>query len=125
LEKYLALIQTTVPSPQSSELDPVIERVMTFIDEHLSDSDIGVGDMAAASATSRSGLQRKLKQAMGITPLDLLREARIKRACQLLRSTDKPISEVAYACGFSDPKYFSRSFKQSTGQSPTDYKNAT
>lgn len=125
LEKYLALIQSTVPSPQSSELDPVIERVMTFIDEHLSDSDIGVGDMAAASATSRSGLQRKLKQAMGITPLDLLREARIKRACQLLRSTDKPISEVAYACGFSDPKYFSRSFKQSTGQSPTDYKNAT
>ena len=98
---------------------------MQFIDENISNSDIGVGDMAAAAATSRSGLQRKLKQAMGITPQDLLREARIKRACQLLRNSNKTVSEVAYACGFSDPKYFSRSFKQSTGQSPTEYKSAS
>ena len=104
-------------------VDPMLERVMTFIEEHIADSDISVGDMASAAATSRSGLQRKLKQAMGITPQDLLREARIKRACQLLRTSNKTIAEVAYACGFSDPKYFSRCFKQSTGQSPTEYKN--
>lgn len=97
---------------------------MTFIEEHMADSDIGVGDMAAAAATSRSGLQRKLKHTMGITPQDLLREARIKHACQLLRQTDKSIADVAYASGFTDPKYFSRCFKQSTGQSPTEYKNA-
>ena len=66
----------------------------------------------AAAATSRSGLQRKLKQAMGIMPQDLLREARIKHACQLLRQTDKTVAEVAYAYGFSDPKYFSRCFNQ-------------
>jgi AraC-like DNA-binding protein len=60
---------------------------------------------------------------MGITPQDLLKEARIKHACQLLRQTDKNISEVAYACGFSDPKYFSRSFKQSMGVSPSDYRD--
>ena len=96
---------------------------MQYIDDNLSNSDIGVGDMAAAAATSRSGLQRKLKQAMGITPQDLLREARIKRACHLLRTSQKTVAEVAYACGFSDPKYFSRCFKQSTGQSPTDYRS--
>jgi transcriptional regulator GlxA family with amidase domain len=66
-----------------------------------------------------------LKQAMGITPQDLLREARIKRACQLLQTTDKTVAEIAYASGFTDPKYFSRCFKQSTGQSPTEYKNAS
>ena len=98
---------------------------MQFIEDNISNSDASVGDMASAAATSRSGLQRKLKQAMGITPQDLLREARIKRACQLLRQTDKNVSEVAYACGFSDPKYFSRSFKQSTGMSPTEYKSAS
>ena len=105
--------------------DPMLERIMSYIEEHISDSDIGVGDMAAAAAVSRSGLQRKLKQAMGITPQDLLREARIKRACQLLRTSNKTVAEVAYACGFSDPKYFSRCFRQSTGQSPTEYKNAS
>jgi transcriptional regulator GlxA family with amidase domain len=79
--------------------------------------------MAAAAAVSRSGLQRKLKQAMGVTPQELLSEARIKRACQLLRQTDKSIAEVAYSCGFNDPKYFSRNFRQSMGQSPSEYKN--
>ena len=109
-------------SPLPSELDPMLERVMAFIEDHLSDSDVNVGDMAAAAATSRSGLQRKLKQAMGITPQDLLREARIKHASQLLTNTQKTIAEVAYACGFTDPKYFSRCFKQSTGLLPSEYR---
>ena len=145
LEKYLAMIEVRgeklevrggklevrgerleVRGGEKEETkDPVLERIMSYIEEHISDSDIGVGDMAAAAAVSRSGLQRKLKQTMGVTPQDLLREARIKRACQLLRTSNKTIAEVAYACGFSDPKYFSRSFKQSTGQSPTEYKNAS
>ena len=116
--------QTPSLEPQSSELDPVLQRVMQFVEENISNSEAGVGDMALAAAVSRSGLQRKLKQAMGITPQDLLREARIKRACQLLRETNKTVAEVAYSCGFTDPKYFSRSFKQSTGQSPTEYKNS-
>ena len=132
LEAYLSLIEVRgedgevreEKKPQQPETkDPILERVMTFIEENMSDSDISVGDMATAAATSRSGLQRKLKQAMGITPQDLLREARIKRARQLLRGGSKTVAEVAYACGFSDPKYFSRCFKQSTGQSPTEYKN--
>ena len=82
-----------------------------------------MSDLAAAVAMSTSGLQRKLKQAMGVTPLDLLREARIQHACHLLADTDKSVAEVAYACGFSDPKYFGRCFKNSTGKSPKDYKS--
>ena len=122
---------TSNPSPLTSHLSPLIKAeddallkcVMKFIEEHIADADIGVGDLAAAAAVSRSGLQRKLKQTMGITPQELLSEARIKRACQLLRETDKPVAEIAYACGFNDPKYFSRCFKQSTGKSPSEFKN--
>ena len=127
LEKYLNLqgvaLTSSSPSPLTADLDPMLQRVMKFVEENIANSEAGVGDMAAAAATSRSGLQRKLRQAMGITPQDLLKEARIKHACQLLRQTDKNISEVAYACGFSDPKYFSRSFKQSMGVSPSDYRD--
>lgn len=134
LEAYLALMEVrdkALPSDYSpsstfsSQLqDAVLERVMAYIEENLSDSDANIGDMASAAAVSRSGLQRKLKRAMGITPQDLLREARIKRACQLLVQTDKSIADIAYTCGFTDPKYFSRCFKQSVGQSPSEYKNA-
>lgn len=122
----IAVPMTSAPQPEAplpQAMDPILERVMAFIEQNISDSDVSVGDMAAAAATSRSGLQRKLKQTMGITPQDLLREARIKHACQLLHQTDKTIAEVAYASGFTDPKYFSRCFKQSTGHSPTEYKN--
>ena len=127
LEAYLALMEKQAKPRQRREKvvtdDPMMQRVMAFIEANIGNGDAGIGDMAAAAATSRSGLQRKLKQTMGITPQDLLREARIKHACLLLSETDKTVAEVAYACGFSDPKYFSRSFKQSTGLSPTEYKN--
>ena len=132
LEAYLALLEENNREPIAKKAepkiktdDPILERVMAFIEQNIDNSDMNIGDMAAAAATSRSGLQRKLKQTMGITPQDLVREARIKHACQLLYKTDKTIAEVAYACGFTDPKYFSRCFKQSVGQSPTEYKNAS
>jgi len=136
LEAYLTLLNKpeetasaevevpiAVPTIKAED-DALLKRVMKFIEENIADASIGVGDLAAAAAVSRSGLQRKLKQTMGITPQVLLSEARIKRACKLLRTSDKTVAEVAYACGFSDPKYFSRCFKQSTGLSPTDYKTA-
>lgn len=129
LEKYLALIDaqdkrytTLVESEMPTDDDPLLRRVMQYVEENLSNNDANVGDMAAAAAVSRSGLLRKLKQTMGVTPQELLSEARIKHACQLLRNTDKTVSEIAYACGFTDPKYFSRSFKQSTGLSPSEFR---
>ena len=101
-----------------------MKRVVTFVEDHLGDSDINIGDMANAAAVSRSGLQRKMKQLMGVTPIDFLREARIKKACRLLRETDLAIVDIAYRCGFSDPKYFSKTFKTSVGKSPSEYKSA-
>ena len=59
---------------------------------------------------------------MGVTPVDFLREARLKHACKMLRTTDMAVSDVAYKCGFNDPKYFSRCFRQSIGMSPSEYK---
>lgn len=118
-------VPTTVANPHvNPEDDAMIKRLMTFIEDNLGNSEIRVADMASAAATSPSSLQRKLRQTMGVTPQDLLREARIKHACQLLRQSDKSISEVAYACGFSDPKYFSRCFKASTSLTPKEYKNS-
>lgn len=141
LEAYLSLLNNTPNTETPShtqdttktdapkahiapEDDAMIKRLMAFIDENLNNSELRVADMASAAATSPSGLQRKLKQAMGITPQDLLREARIKHACQLLDQSDMLIADIAYSCGFSDPKYFSRCFKASVGKSPKEYKNS-
>ena len=133
LEAYLSLLNADKEdelknsnqpaAPQLSEEDDrMMRRISAFLEENISNADIGVGDMAEAAAVSRSGLQRKMKQIMGVTPVDFLKEARIKHACKLLDTTQKSVSEIAFACGFSDPKYFSRCFKASTGKSPTEYR---
>lgn len=113
---------TTVVSHLSDEDDAFMRRLMTFIDENLGDSSVGVDEMASATATSRSSLNRKMKSILGVTPADFLKEARMKRACQQLTNTSNGINDIAYACGFSDPKYFSKCFKVSLGMSPSDYR---
>lgn len=98
-------------------------QIMQFVEENMGNSDAGLEEMASAVAMSRSGLNRKMKKLTGLSPVEFLREARIKHACRLLRQTTRPVSEVAYACGFTDPKYFGRTFKQMTGMSPSDYRS--
>ncbi len=136
LEAYLSLLNSsdkekktdgdTAPEPLRPELtaedDALMRRISAFVEEHIADADIGVGDMADAVAMSRSALQRRMKQVIGVSPLDFIREARMKHACHLLRATAMTVSEIAFSCGFSDPKYFSRSFKASTGKSPTEWR---
>ena len=111
------------PTPiVNEEDDAFMQRLMEFIEENMGDSGIGVDEMASATATSRSSLNRKMKQLLGVTPADFLKEARIKRACQLLATTMRGVNEIAYGCGFSDPKYFSKCFKAAVGMSPTEYR---
>ncbi len=133
LEAYLALLnkqpkedeielkESTVPK-LSEQDDALMQRVIAFVEQHISDADVGVAEMADAALMSKSNLTRKLKELVGLTPADFLKEARIKRAEEMLKNSKNNISEVAYACGFNDPKYFSRVFKSTTGKSPSEYR---
>lgn len=131
LEAYLSLLEESRKEPElaatpsqalSEEDEAIMNRIMAFVEEHIADAEIGVYDLASAAAMSRSSLNRKMKSLVGLTPADFLREARIKRARQLLAGPGASVADVAYRCGFTDPKYFSRVFKQSTGLSPSEYK---
>lgn len=143
LEAYLALVSAHTLQPSDSSPCPVekdasvvmptqlsasdeafMARVMDYVETHIGDADANIGDMATATATSRSGLNRKMKSLVGLTPADFLREARIKRAAHLLRTTDDAVADIAFACGFTDPKYFGKCFKATTAMSPTEYRNA-
>lgn len=70
---------------------------------------------------SRSVLYIKIKQALGITPNNYIQNCRIEKAAQMLKSGNDNVSNVAYNCGFADPKYFSRCFKKAKGCTPTEY----
>ena len=106
----------------SPEDNAFMQKLTNFVAEHMGDSNVGVQDIADATATSKSSLNRKMHQLLGVTPADFLREARMKRACEMLMTTTKSMTTIAYACGFSDPKYFSKSFKASMGLTPKEYR---
>ena len=118
------------PAPSAStpdlspEDDSFMKRLMNYIEENIGNSDASPEDMADATATSRSSLNRKVHRLVGMTPMEFMREARMRKACQLLQEGHMAVNDIAYACGFSDPKYFSKCFKQTTGQTPTQYKDA-
>lgn len=108
----------------SAEDEAFMKRIADFTEKNISDSDININDMAAAAAVSRSGLNRKMRQLLGVTPADFLKEARMKRAVKMLKETDMPVADVAYACGFSDPKYFAKCVKASTDKTPRELRNS-
>lgn len=96
-------------------------RVRNFLAHNIGDSDLTVDCMAREMGMSRSVFYLNMKRVFGVTPNNFIQDARINRAKKLLREHKTGISEVAYKCGFSDPKYFSRCFKKATGRTPSEY----
>ena len=97
-----------------------ITRFKEVVEARLEDSDVGVEELAADMSLSRVQLYRKVKAVTGSSPVELLRTARLKRAYQLLLTTDMSVSEVAYAVGFTAPSYFTKCFKEEYGMVPGD-----
>lgn len=97
-----------------------LSRFREAVEARLEDSDLSVDDLAADMNLSRVQLYRKVKAVTGASPVELLRTARLHRAYQLLLTTDKSVSEVAYTVGFTAPSYFTKCFKEEYGKVPGD-----
>ena len=106
-------------SKLSTETDKnFITQLRRIIQVNLADSDLSVEKIGDEIGLSRVQLYRKVKALTGYSPVEMLRKARLARARQLLQTTDKNVSEVAYAVGFSTPSYFSKCYKEEFGESP-------
>jgi len=97
-----------------------VAKFKHVVENRLSDSELSVDDLAASMSLSRVQLYRKIKAVTGSSPVELLRTARLNRAYQMLMTTDKTVSEVAYAVGFTSPSYFTKCFKDEYGKVPGD-----
>lgn len=105
-----------------STQDVTIQKTMKFILDNISDPDMKIDDIAQAVGMSRSVLYGKIKNAVGMTPIDFVRHIRITKAIELLKTTDETLTSIAFSIGFSDPKYFSKVFKKEMGMIPSDYR---
>ena len=103
----------------SNETDKTfVTQLRKIIQENLGNSEFNVERIGDEIGLSRVQLYRKVKALTGHSPVEMLRKARLMRARHLLRTTEKSVSEVAYAVGFSTPSYFSKCYKDEFGESP-------
>jgi len=123
--------QEPLPVPEilapgyTSENEKFLNALHVFMEENISNSEMNMDDLADKMNMSRSTLNRKMHELFNLSAKDFVQAARIKHACQLLQTTDMAAKEVAYACGFSDPRYFSKSFKANTGKTPTEFRDSS
>ena len=97
-----------------------INRINELIDNNLDDSEFSITSITQQLGISRSLLHVKMKSLLNMSTGDYIRKKRLNKACALL-CEGYNVSETAYKTGFSDPNYFSKTFKKEIGITPTEY----
>lgn len=109
--------QIEMQTPDNS----LMQRVMEVINENINDSDLSVDMIAQKVGISRVHLHRKMKELTNQTPHSFIRNIRLQQTAKLLKDGKQSITEVMYACGFSNSASFSTMFKNLFGCSPREY----
>lgn len=116
------------PEPSEITITPLdeklIQKAIQYVEDNISDTELSVEGMSRNLGMSRVHLYKKLLTITGRSPIEFIRVIRLKRAAQLLRDKQQNVSDVAYAVGFNNPKYFSRYFKEEFGVLPSVYQNS-
>lgn len=113
----------TLSEPQIvNEDEEMMDNLMKFIEQRLDDENLHIEDMAEAVNMGRSVFYNKIKELVGVSPSDFLRQVRMQRATQLVSKSKMSFSQIAYSVGFTDPKYFTKCFKKETGMTPSEYR---
>jgi AraC-like DNA-binding protein len=107
-------------APKENDED-VVRRATDWMRQHI-DAKVMLGDVARQAGASVSHLSSLFREKMGYPPMDYFARLKIQRACLLLDTTSARVKEVGAKVGFTDPYYFSRSFRQVMGMSPRAYR---
>ncbi len=111
--------------PAGGDIDSdFYRRFVDIFGREMGNPDISVDSLAAAMGLERSQFYRKIKSLTNYSPVELMRRLRLRRARQMITSTDSTISEIAYATGFSTPAYFTRCYREAYGETPTETRAA-
>jgi YesN/AraC family two-component response regulator len=96
-----------------------LQKVRETIVTKMGDSSLGILQICQAVNLERTQVYRKVKALTGMSPSQLIKDLRLRKAKELLLEKEKNVSEVAYECGFKDVSYFSKVFKEQFGVSPS------
>ncbi|HPF50595.1 MAG TPA: helix-turn-helix domain-containing protein [Draconibacterium sp.] len=95
-----------------------LKRLRQIIDENISNEQFGVSDLAREIGMSRSNLLRKVTKSTNQSVSQFIRQIRLEKASELLKSEPLTVSEVSYRVGFGSPSYFIKCFREHYGYPP-------
>ncbi|MCC6280190.1 MAG: response regulator, partial [Saprospiraceae bacterium] len=111
--------QTGVDADPENEF---LLKLRAIVDAHISDSSLDVDTLCRKIGMGRTNLHNKLSALTGLSTTLYVRKIRLYRSKELLLDTQMNVSEVAYAVGFNDPRFFARVFSEEFGMSPSALK---
>ena len=117
------LIFEVKESDYTSMDEEFLKKAISCVQTHLTDIEFNSDLFQKELGTSKATLYRKLKSLTGLNSTAFIRNIRLKTACQIIdeKKNNIRVSELAYAVGFNDPKYFSACFKKEFGMQPSEY----
>jgi signal transduction histidine kinase/DNA-binding NarL/FixJ family response regulator len=121
-KKFSSHLDTIPSNIKISEIDHgFLEKMIKIIEDHIDDSELSGDSLANELGVSKGNLYKKLKALTGLTVNIFIRNIRLKIAAKLLKKGKYSISDVAYAVGFNNPKYFSTCFSELFEMSPKEF----
>ncbi len=98
-----------------------LQQAIEIIEKHMMNTDFNVKFLVKEMNLSRSNIFMKFKELTGLSSGEFIRNIRLKRALQLLETSDLSVKEIMYMTGFNTASYFSKCFKKQFGVLPSDY----
>jgi AraC-like DNA-binding protein len=122
INKFLSDEKPEVNNIPISKLDQAImKKAMEVMEGNMDNEDFTAEDFSQEMNMSRSTLHVKLKALTNLSATEFIRAVRLKKALELLSVREYTVSQVASMGGFKSISYFNRCFKNTYGQSPTNY----
>lgn len=108
-------------SPLSGDIDnEFYSRFLNLVNNDISNPDLNIDNIASKLGIGRSQFYRKIKSLTNYSPVELLRKIRMNKAREMLTTSEKSISEIAYEVGFSSPAYFTRVYREMFDETPSE-----
>lgn len=117
---HLPITAQPVDSRQQRDADR-IKTMLAFIHGHYAE-DLNAKHIAASATISESECLRCFRSTIAATPIQYLRRYRIRQAAEKLAETDEKIADIAVRCGFQDMSYFTKTFRELMGCTPSEYR---
>ena len=104
--------------------DAFLAKLLDVMEKQMDNNTLTVDELVEEMGMGRTVFFNKLKSLTGLSPVEFIREMRIKRAAQLLEERQYNITEVTYMVGMNDSRYFAKCFKNTYGITPSEYRRA-